>query len=110
MKKTVVKYLLITIGLLTIPVIIFITNPFLFWHIGSTYKTQTILFENKKDPSKNIAFQMQDSGAFGYNRRIAKIEKGIIWDSYADFDTTGIDTTQWKKVNVFVNELGLKFP
>lgn len=110
MKNTFLKYSLITVGLLTIPIILFIVNPFLFWHIGSPYKTQSILFKNKKDPNINIVFQMQDSGALGYNRRMVKIEKGIIWDSYSDFDTIGIDTTQWKKVDIFVNELGLKIP
>ncbi len=110
MKNTVLKYLLIILGILAIPIITFLVNPFLFWHIGSPYKTQTILFKNKKDPTTTIAFQMQDSGAFGYNRRIVKVEKGIIWDSHSDFDTTGIDTTQWKKVDIFVNELELKIP
>ena len=53
---------------------------------------------------------MQDIGAFGYNKRIVKVKKGFLWDSQSSFDTVNIDTTEWKFVNNFVNELEIKMP
>ena len=51
---------------------------------------------------------MQDSGAFGYNRRIVKVSKGLIFNSTESIDTSIIDKSKWNRVDEYVNELGLK--
>ena len=82
--------------------------PSLVWHLGSSFKTQEIIYQHKTDSNVTIEFQMQDSGTFGYNRRIVLVAKGLIFDTTVSIDTTQIDKSEWKRVNQYVNELGLK--
>ena len=110
MKKSFKIILITIISVALLTGITFLINPFLFWHIGVPYKTQTIIFKNRKDPLSTIVFQMQDSGAFGYNRRIVKVRQGIIWDSINNIDTSLLNHDNWERVNIDVNELGLKYP
>lgn len=88
------KKILIIIPTVAILIIglLFLLNPLIFWHIGSPYKTQEIIFRNKSDKNITIEYQMQDSGAFGYNRRIVKVSKGLLFDSTEPIDTS-------KKIN-----------
>ena len=70
--------IIFSIVLLIIPLIIGIAvfiNPFAFF--GGPWQTQEVIFVKKTDPQIQIEFQMQDMGAFGYNRRIVKVEKGV---------------------------------
>jgi hypothetical protein len=104
-KKTLIGLsiaLILTIGLL------FLFNSTIFWHIHSPYKTPKIIYRNKKNTNITIEFQMQDSGALGYNRRIVKVTKGIIFNSTEKIDTAQIDKTKWILVNEYVNEMGIK--
>lgn len=102
----------ILIGLPIVGIIIvgllFLFNPLLFLHLGSPYKTQEIIYRNKLNKNITIEYQMQDSGAFGYNRRIVKVSKGLIFNSTESIDTSIIDKSKWDRVDEYVNELGLK--
>lgn len=115
MKQKTKRISLLLIGLtMVFPVFLgglYLYNPFLIMEIlllGSPYKTQTILYQNKKDKNIIIEFQMQDIGALGYNRRVVKVEKGMFFNSAETIDTTKVDKSDWEKVDIDVNELGLK--
>ena len=88
--------------------IFFYFNPFLFWGADSPFKTQEIIYRNKENKNVTIEFQLQDIGAFGYNRRIVKVTGGVISNSIEKIDTATIDKTKWDLVNEDVNELNLK--
>lgn len=51
---------------------------------------------------------MQDIGARGYHKRMVKVEPGILWDTVSPVDINTLDKTRWRKVDEYVNELGLK--
>lgn len=73
---------------------------------SSSWKTQTIIYQNTLDESKKVEFQMLNKGAFGYQRRTVEVNYITNW-----FFTTkeeGVYNSDWKKVNLEVNELGLK--
>jgi hypothetical protein len=80
-------------------------QSFLTW--GGDWKTQTILYQNLGDRNKTIDFQMRgDRFAFGYKKRVInrlKLFPGLDWTT--DVDTTKISSRQWKKVNLYVNEM-----
>jgi len=82
-------------------------RSFLTW--GGDWKTQTILYQNLSNKNKTIEFQMRgDRFSFGYKKRVInrlKLFPGFDWNS--DIDTTTINRTQWKKINVYVNEMKL---
>ncbi|WP_396217271.1 hypothetical protein, partial [Flavobacterium sp.] len=40
---------------------------------SSSWKTQTIIYQNTSDESKKVEFQMLDKGAFGYRRRTIEV-------------------------------------
>jgi len=84
------------------------THPFLFWYVGSPYKTQTILYRSALNAKITVEFQMQDAGALGYNRRVVQVTPGIFFDSVEPIDTSIFHGSDWNWVNEEVNELGLK--
>jgi hypothetical protein len=80
-------------------------KSFLTW--GGDWKTQTILYKNLTNDSKNIEFQMRgDRFSFGYKKRVVnrlKLFPGFDWTT--DIDTATIDHKHWKKMNLYVNEM-----
>lgn len=80
-------------------------KSFLTW--GGDWKTQTILYKNLTNDNKNIEFQMRgDRFSFGYKKRVVnrlKLFPGFDWTT--DIDTTTIDHKDWKKMNLYVNEM-----
>lgn len=72
------------------------------------WETQTILYKHGHFKNKTIEFQMQDKGSLGYNRRIVKVTRitGFL-DYVSPIDISKI-SLPWIKVNIHVNELGLK--
>lgn len=42
-------------------------------YCSSTWKTQTIIYQNKLDKSNKVEYQMMDIGAFGYRRRTIEV-------------------------------------
>ena len=78
---------------------------------GGSWRTQTILFEHRTNNLRTVEYQMQDKGARGYNRRTVKRTKVLpllSWNVLTKTDD--LSDTDWKQVNLEVNELGLKSP
>lgn len=74
----------------------------------SPWKTQEIVYRHRMDRSCRIEYQMQDVGAFGYNRRVVKVESFLFIDFAEEVDTTQLSKSDWQRVDEYVNELGLK--
>lgn len=100
LKSTKSRFLTILI----IAVLCFIKS-FLTW--GGDWKTQTILYRNISNSNKTIEFQMRgDRFSFGYKKRIInrfRLFPGFDWTT--DIDTAKINHKQWKKLNLYVNEM-----
>lgn len=73
---------------------------------SSSWKTQTIIYQNTLDESKKVEFQMLNKGALGYRRRTVEVNYITNW--FFISKEKGIYNSDWKKVNLEVNELGLK--
>lgn len=82
-------------------------HAFLSW--GGDWKTQRVLYQNTKNSNQTIDFQMRgDHFAIGYKKRIIcrkRILPGFDWNT--DIDTAVINKNQWKRVDLYVNELKL---
>jgi hypothetical protein len=82
-------------------------QSFLTW--GGDWKTQTILYQNLINKNKTIEFQMRgDRFSFGYKKRVInrlKLFPGFDWNT--EIDTTAINHRQWKKMDLYVNEMKL---
>ena len=75
------------------------------------WRTQTILYQNGHLSYKTVEFQMQEVGAFGYNKRTVEVFYLTPLFMITSEVPTGIDKrVEWVKVDKDVNELGLKFP
>jgi len=76
---------------------------------GSGWKTQTILFHHLAETNRSIEFQIADQGIFGYSERIVEVKRYFLFIEYIkEISEEDIDTTEWKKVDIFINEAGLK--
>lgn len=80
-------------------------QAFLTW--GGDWKTQTILYRNAAQNNRTIEFQMRgDRFSFGYKRQIInrlKILPGFDWTT--NIDTTTLNHSEWKKMNLYINEM-----
>lgn len=76
------------------------------------WKTQTVIYTNNHLYNRTIEFQLQDKGALGYNRRTIdriKLFPFVSWTKkLTDENLKNIDSLTWKKVNINLNEQGLK--
>ena len=85
---------------------------------GDDWKTQTIIYQNYYSENHTIEYQMQNPGPGSSNQRTVDklgLLPGISWLKELDanpitISKSTIDTTQWKKVNIEKNELGLVYP
>jgi 4-amino-4-deoxy-L-arabinose transferase-like glycosyltransferase len=75
-------------------------------YCSSTWKTQTIIYQNKLDKSKKVEFQMMDKGALGYQRRTIEINYFTNW--FFISKEFGNYNSDWEKVTIEINELGMK--
>ena len=77
---------------------------------SSSWKTQTIIYQNKLDDSKKVEFQMYDIGFAGYHKRTVEVNYMTEWFFISSPYTEEIfnSDSDWKKVDKEVNELGLK--
>lgn len=76
---------------------------------STNWKTQTILYENRSNDNLTIEHQMQDIGAFGYNKRTVSVYN--IMGLFAVIKPIEIDTiskTNWNLLNNHINEMELK--
>lgn len=74
---------------------------------ASSWKTQTIIYQNKLDDSKKVEFQMLDIGFAGYEERT--VEVNYITDWFFVSKNKGTYNSEWTKINKEVNELELKY-
>lgn len=83
-----------------------------FLDLRGDWKTQTIIYKNKHSSNRTIEFQLQDIGAFGYNRRtidrITLFPFVSITRNVDQEDLQTIDLVTWDKVDIHLNEQGLK--
>jgi hypothetical protein len=85
---------------------------------GGDWATDTIMYQNRQSANRTIEFQLQNPGPGSYNRRIIdkfKLMPGISWVKVLgkyplDISKSTIDASDWKQVDIEVNELGLKYP
>jgi hypothetical protein len=92
-------------------IFILIVRPMKLYFSMGAWRTQTILYQNGHLTFKTIEFQMQDVGAFGYNKRTVEVFYLTPLFMITSEVPTDIDNRiEWVKVDKEVNELGLKFP
>jgi len=76
---------------------------------GGDWKTQTILYQNISNTNKTINYQLRAMRfQFGYKKRVVQINHlapFLEWNT--DVDTLNVDKTQWKKVDIEVDEMKL---
>jgi hypothetical protein len=74
------------------------------------WMTQGIIYEHRTIPGRTIEFQMMNPGPGSYRRRTVDRQRllpGLEWLRKPHLDK--IDTTEWKRVDKEINELGLKY-
>jgi hypothetical protein len=92
-------------------IFILIVGPMKLYFSTGAWRTQTILYQNGHLTFKTIEFQMQDVGAFGYNKRTVEVFYLTPLFMITSEVPTDIDKRiEWVKVDKDVNELGIKFP
>ena len=78
---------------------------------SSSWKTQKVIYQNRHLNFKKVEFQMQDIGAFGYNKRTVEVfylTKLFMIISPIENDIK--ERVEWIKVDKEINELGIKYP
>jgi hypothetical protein len=109
--KTKTKRIIGTIFPTIILVLILIVGPMKLLFSTGAWRTQTILYQNGHLSFKTVEFQMQDVGAFGYNKRTVAVFYLTPLLMITSEVPTDIDKrVEWVKVDKDVNELELKFP
>jgi len=80
-----------------------------FFTWGGDWKTQTVLYQNTSNKNKTINYQLRaDRFAFGYKKRVVGIyHLAPFMEWTTDADTLHLDKSNWKKVNLEVNEMKL---
>ncbi len=100
-------------SILPLLVIAFITivTPVRVVFQAGNWNTQTVLYQNKHFQFKKIEFQMQDLGAFGYNKRTVEVTYiTSLFMLVKPVSTEIKNNHEWQKVNIDVNELELTAP
>jgi hypothetical protein len=91
-------------------VIFLIFKFYLDWR--GDWKTQTIMYQHKHLSNRTIESQLQNKGALGYNRRTVDRTKLFPFVSrtkqLTQENLEAVDTVTWDRVNIYVNEQGLK--
>lgn len=92
-------------------ILIVVVGPMKILFSSGSWRTQTILYQNGHLSFKTVEFQMQDVGAFGYNKRTVEVFYLTPFFMITSEVPNDIDKrVEWVKVDKDVNELGLKFP
>ena len=81
----------------------------LLWR-GGDWMTQEIIFEHRTLPGRTIEFQLMNPGPGSYQKRTVDRQRllpGVEW--LLEVEPERMDTTNWKRVNKEVNELGIKY-
>lgn len=86
-------------------------GPLTIAQASSAWKTQKTMYQNGHLAFNKVEFQMQDAGAFGYNKRT--VEVLYLTDLFmitSPVDKNIDQRVEWIKVDKEINELGLTFP
>ncbi len=99
----------------TIPLVsligLLVVGPSKIAFASSAWKTQEIVYQNGHSHFKTVEFQMQDVGALGYNKRTVEVmHLTDLFMIVGPVDENIEERIEWVKVNIKVNELGLKYP
>ena len=90
---------------------LFLVSVF-FLDFRGNWKTQTVIFKSRHLSNRTIESQLRDKGALGYNKRIVdriKLFPFVSWiKNVTQEDLKTIDSLTWDKVDVYLNEQGLK--
>lgn len=90
-------------------VTLFICLGIYFFQFWSDWKTQTIIYRHLNDSTRTIEFQISDQGTFGYSERTIEVKKYFFFIEYVkELDIDSFNSTNWEKVNLEINEAGLK--
>ena len=105
------KKLKILFSLLPITSIIFILKIGILNFIFSisTWKTQTILYQNKENSNLKVEFQMLDIGFAGYDKREVEIHYFTNWFYTFKPRSENYEPSKWNTINQEVNELNLVY-
>ncbi len=92
-------------------IFIIVIGPLHVLFASCAWHTQTVLYQHRNSRFKQIEFQLQDKGALGYNKRIVQ----VFYLTPLFIRTSPVPkknhlSSEWKKVNLDCNELGLKEP
>ncbi len=90
---------------------ILIMGPMNIIFSSGSWTTQMVLYQNRHLTFNKVEFQMQDVGAFGYNKRTVEVNYLTNLFMLVSPIEKNIDKrVEWVKVNKEVNEVGLKLP
>ena len=110
-SKTKTKRIIWTVFPAIMLVFILIVGPMKIMFSTGAWRTQTILYQNGHLSFKTVEFQMQDVGAFGYNKRTVEVFYLTPLFMITSIIPNDIEKrVEWVKVDKDVNEFGLKFP
>lgn len=67
------------------------------------------MYQNIENESKSVDIQLRaDKFNFGYKERVIEIDQIAPFMKWtADIDTTKMDLSKWKRVDLYVNEMKL---
>jgi hypothetical protein len=109
--KTKSRKIIFTIFPAIIISLILIGGPLKMIYSAGSWRTQTILYQNKNLSFNTIEGQMQDMGALGYNTRTIE----VIYITPLFMITSEVPNeidirVEWEKIDKYVNELEIKSP
>jgi hypothetical protein len=92
-------------------IFIIVIGPLRVLFASGAWHTQTVLYQHRNSRFKQIEFQLQDMGGLGYNKRTVQ----VFYLTPLFIRTSPVPkknhlSSEWKKVNLDCNELGLKEP
>ncbi|MEN8123000.1 MAG: hypothetical protein ABFS35_21855 [Bacteroidota bacterium] len=106
-KKRIISLILPILTLIGILII----GPIKIISSSPAWRTQTVLYQNGHSNFKKVEFQMQDVGAFGYNKRTVEVTYLTDLFMFVKSVDRNIDkSVEWVRVDKDINELGLKHP
>lgn len=80
-----------------------------FFTWGGDWKTQTRMYQNIENQNKTVDIQLRaDKFNFGYKERVVEINTIAPFMQWTtDVDTTKMDESKWKRVDLKLNEMKL---
>ena len=80
-----------------------------FFTWGGDWKTQTRMYQNIENQNKTVDIQLRaDKFNFGYKERVVEIHTIAPFMQWTtDVDTTKMDESKWKRVDLKLNEMKL---